>query len=694
MNTISICENGLYLVVEITPDLDVRLLHFSVLEFEGARIPERQKAKFRLVEIQASGENQDDHHGCKHTGTVPGKSLKYKAHSDYRNESGRKLEITAERNGLSVTSHLQFYDGIRVARSWTEVSNESDQSVGLEYVSSFSLSGIAKEGALGWDEKTAIHIPHNTWLGEGQWRRYGLPELGLSRLGSFSMKRISIWSNGTWSTSEYLPMGIVTNTECGSSLFWQIENNGAWHWEVSDIEDHLYLKLSGPTQNECHWWKNLAPGGSFASVPAAIGSVRGGFDEAIAELTVYRRAIRRGNDDNERLPVIFNDYMNCLTGDPSTEKELPLIDAAAVAGCEYYVIDAGWYADGDWWRGVGEWLPSEKRFPGGIRKVIDYIRSKGMTPGLWLEIEVMGIESIAKSMPDDWFFVRHGKRAIDHGRYQLDFRNPRVVAYADGIIERLVAGYGIGYIKMDYNINAGIGTELGADSFGDGLLSHNRAYLEWIDGLFEKYPHLVIENCSSGGMRMDYAMLSRHSIQSSSDQTDYLKNAVVSASVLSAVAPEQCAVWSYPLRNGDTEDVAFNMVNSMLCRIHQSGHIAELSAERFAVVVEGIRYYKKIRGRIKEGVPFWPLGIPSFSDSWISAGLNCGNILYLAVWKLERLPDTCTMPLLAVKAKMVTIKCGFPENADCSFEWIDSSSSLRVSFPGEHCARLFEIIPE
>ena len=37
--------------------------------------------------------------------------------------------------------------------------------------------------------------------------------------------------------------------------------------------------------------------------------------------------------------------MNCLWGDPTEAKELPMIAAAAKAGCEYFVIDAGWYAD-------------------------------------------------------------------------------------------------------------------------------------------------------------------------------------------------------------------------------------------------------------------------------------------------------------------------------------------------------------
>ena len=99
-----------------------------------------------------------------------------------------------------------------------------------------------------------------------------------------------------------------------------------------------------------------------------------GFDNAMGELTKYRRKIRRPNEDNEKLGVIFNDYMNCLFGDPTTEKLLPLIDAAAEAGCEYFCIDAGWYSKGEWWDGVGQWLPSKERFPGGIKEVLNYIR--------------------------------------------------------------------------------------------------------------------------------------------------------------------------------------------------------------------------------------------------------------------------------------------------------------------------------
>ncbi|WP_330396586.1 alpha-galactosidase [Blautia pseudococcoides] len=112
---------------------------------------------------------------------------------------------------------------------------------------------------------------------------------------------------------------------------------------------------------------------------------------------------------------------------------------------------------------------------------------------------------------------KRAKRVYDRSRYQLDFRNPQVRAHATEVIDRVVNEYGVGYIKMDYNIEPGIGTEVDADSYGDGLLGHNRAYLEWLDGIFEKYPDLIIENCSSGGLRMDYAMLSRYRRMRSAD---------------------------------------------------------------------------------------------------------------------------------------------------------------------------------
>lgn len=86
---------------------------------------------------------------------------------------------------------------------------------------------------------------------------------------------------------------------------------------------NLYLTISGATEQEHGWYKNLKPGECFTTVPAGAAVVKGGLNPAVAALTRYRRKVRRANPDDEKLNVVFNDYMNCLMGDPTTERELP-----------------------------------------------------------------------------------------------------------------------------------------------------------------------------------------------------------------------------------------------------------------------------------------------------------------------------------------------------------------------------------
>ncbi len=204
--------------------------------------------------------------------------------------------------------------------------------------------------------------------------------------------------------------------------------------------------------------------------------------------------------------------MNCLMGDPTTDKLLPLIDAAAAAGAEHSLIDAGWYDDGDggWWTSVGAWEPAASRFPGekGIHEVLDHVRRRGMVPGLWLEPEVIGVHSpMAKSLPDEAFLRRDGARVTETGRHHLDLRHPAARAHLEQVVDRLVDEWGVGYLKLDHNIDPGSGTSAHpGETPGDGLLGHNRAHLDRLDGVLDRHPHLVVENCASGGMRWDDAM--------------------------------------------------------------------------------------------------------------------------------------------------------------------------------------------
>lgn len=713
LKRIDIEENGIYIVFGITRQNRIKLLHFSALPFqeEELRFPAKEDAEqmleegFQPVQLNFSGYDRPyERHGNKYVVTAPGCSLKFAGMEDERNENGRLLIIRQydEKSGAYVESFYQFYDRTCMVRVWQQVTNRGDEEQTLEYISTFSYSGLGKSCGGKAQEKLSLLIPHNGWQKELNWRKYTLHELGMPDMQRTvygrSSKTVEVYNTGNWSAKEYLPMGCLLNEEAGEGMIWQIEHNGSWHYEIADQNDHPVLNISGPTEIQSHFSRQLKPGESFTSVPAAVGVFRGSADNGFGELTKYRRRIRRRNEDNEKLPVIFNDYMNCLFADPTTAKELPLIDAAAKAGCEYFVIDAGWYAKGIWWDAVGEYRESRERFPNGLKEVTDYIRKKGMIPGIWLEIEVMGINSPkAKELPEEAFFVRHGKRVYDRSRFQLDFRCQAVIEHADEVIDRVIRDYGVGYIKMDYNIEPGIGTEVSADSFGDGLLQHERAYLDWLDKVFKRYPDLVIENCSSGGLRMDYALLSRCSIQSTSDQEDYHSYAMIAANAPTAVAPEQAAVWSYPLKDAGREECIFNMVNAMMLRIHQSGHLAEISPEGYALVKEGIDCYKSMREDIRRAMPFWPLGLAKAEDRWLCLGLwnEERQRGYLALWKRDAEDEEKEIPLFpdsffADIRRDVQITQIYPKEEESCLKCCDSHK-VTVVFPERTMARIFMI---
>ncbi len=651
-------QEDIKMIFEVTDENTVALVNFSNKSFAD----NNKKLKWcNICDVHISGENHNDHHGAKHTGTWGGLTLKYESHKYYENELGKKLEFELKNEQIKAVVHYQFYKGISAVRAWTVVTNISNKIIGLEYISSFCYTGIEETGV-------KVSVPHNAWEQEVDWEEYSLSDLGVERIIPFSTKRISISNTGTWSTKEYLPMGAVRNEE--TAYLWQIEANGSWQWEISDISNMLYLKLSGPNEQENGWYKELAPGESFESIKACI-AIGADFNDALRQLTKYRRQIFENNEPNSRLPIIFNDYMHCLWADPTTEKMIPVIDRAAEVGAEYYCMDAGWYADGYWWETVGEWMPQEKRFPNGIKEVFDYIKSKGMVPGIWLEIEAMGIECpILNQFDDECFFMRHGKKVIDHGRYQLDFNNEKVRQFATSVIDRLVSDYGVGYIKMDYNIEGGLGTEVGANSFGDGLLEHNRAYLDWISEIEDKYPDLILESCSSGGMRMDYATLSKYHIQSLTDQEGYQYIGYIAAGAATAVLPEQAAIWSYPVASDDKDAVAFNMTSSMLQRIHLGGQITELSEKSFNLVKEALDCYRRIRADIPNSIPFYPLGLPKYGKDIACVAFDCKDCIRLCVWCFK------DSKKVNIPIKGTDLEVLYPSDTDAEVKLTDDGVSL------------------
>lgn len=218
-------------------------------------------------------------------------------------------------------------------------------------------------------------------------------------------------------------------------------------------------------------------------------------------------------------------------------------------------------------------------------------------------------------------------------------------------IRRMVEEYGAEYIKFDYNQDMGVGTDSASGGLGEGLEQSTAAFFSWADEMRSRFPHVLFETCASGGMRMDYETLKHFSIVSTSDQTDYLKYPYIAGNILSAVLPKQAAVWSYPVagvpvmisraeaekwveENISEGQVVMNMVNAMLGRMHLASDLSLLSPRKFALVCEGISYYKKTAALKKSAVPVFPNGFASFGDLQVAAGYRFEDCVYFAVWNL------------------------------------------------------------
>ncbi len=131
---------------------------------------------------------------------------------------------------------------------------------------------------------------------------------------------------------------------------------------------------------------------------------------------------------------------------------IELADAAAECGVEEFVIDDGWQV------GFGDWEIDYEKFPNGLKPVFDYIKSKGMKPGLWLSMGAASTDSKVFQEHPEWFargrdgnFVNLHDGGTD--RYSACFTTGWK-DYIKGKILHLVKEHGLEYVKLDFAIVA------------------------------------------------------------------------------------------------------------------------------------------------------------------------------------------------------------------------------------------------
>ena len=682
-------HSALTLIVDVSPDGPV-----GVRTLTGAGVQQSARSTQPLVEVLVAGTGRA-RASHRFSETAIGRRLVHTGSAQHRDGPWRELRIDLrdEQTGLAVRTSFRSVDGVSACQVTTRVTNQGPDPVLLLGVTSFA-SAVPGSPA----DATDLVRADSEWLGESRWTTQPLRELvadlNLRLHGQDGRGRFAAVSTGTWSTGTHLPTAGLVNRHSGQSWLWQVEHNGPWRWEVGERLDGVYVALLGPTDLDHQWQHRLEPGASFTTVPASVAVSGDGLAGAVAALTAHRRALVRPHPDRDALPVVFNDYMNTLMGDPTTAKLLPLIDAAADAGAEVFCVDAGWYDNGTaWWDSVGEWQPSQTRFPRGIEEVLARIRERGMVAGLWLEPEVIGVRSpMADKLPPEAFLQRGGVRLIEHDRYHLDLRHPRAVAHLDEVVDRLVEQLGVGYLKLDYNIDPGAGTDLDAESVGAGLLAHNRAHVAWLDRVLDRHPHLVLENCASGAMRMDYALLSRMQLQSTSDQQDYLHYPPIAVAAPMSVLPEQSASWAYPQPEMTDEQLAFVMCTGLLGRLYLSGRLDAMAEHQLRSVRAAVRVFRDIRADLATARPLWPLGLPGWADPWLSLALRSPDATYLAVWRRPGAGPTASLSLPHLRGHPVEVEVLYPTDlTGWTHRWHAKTASLTVAAEEPVSARLFRI---
>ena len=633
-----------------------------------------------IAQVQVTGGNKITDMGTKMVNSSEGLKLEYCSHR----VDGNVLTICQKTDLVEVITEFTAFDDTNALRVKTKVKNISSEAIVLEEVSAFVVTGIPFNS-----EFTRFLQGHHK---ECQPMTRTLAEWGLDDLDPNGQRSIAFANVGSWSTKAELPQGIVT-CDAGQMMF-QIESSSSWYYELSDVYGEYYLYLGGPNLTYCGWACELKPGEEYTT-PAIALAFGEDLNDVIKNMTLYRRHFCKNYAPDQNLPSIFNEYMHFSWDSPKAERTHMMAEIVAKAGIEYYVIDCGWHNEEPGERiypFVGQWKESKARFPEGVGKTLDYIRSLGMKPGLWIEPEIIGCQctDMLEYYEDDCFFQRFGRRLAIMNRHFLDYRNPKVREYMTETMRRMIEDYGAAYVKFDYNQDCAVGTDLNALTPGKGLEDAIAGFFEWVEEMHQRFPDVVFEGCSSGGMRMDPHSLSAFSLYSTSDQYHYDRYPCIAANILSAVIPEQAAVWTYPVTDECTgPDVSFdrigvNMVNSLLGRMHLASHLDRLNEEQIALISEGIAYYNSLTPMKKRALPYFPNGFTHFGEKKVCAGLRDGNKIYLAVWNLGE-ADQVYANVPGVKS----VKIAYPSSSDATVTV--EAERICVDFPRKCMAAFLEI---
>ena len=345
----------------------------------------------------------------------------------------------------------------------------------------------------------------------------------------------------------------------------------------------------------------LAPGEEYASPWVYAAWSPRGLDGVAAAFHGHLRA-RPGHPGPDRpRPVVLNTW-EAVYFDHDLDRLKALADTAAELGVERFVLDDGWFRHRrDDTAGLGDWYVDETVWPLGLAPLVGHVRALGMQFGLWVEPEMVNPDSDLYRAHPDWV-LQTGGRLPPAARDQqvLDLANPDAYEHIRSRLDALLSEYDIAYLKWDHNrdlVDAG-------HQGRPGVHAQTLAVYRLLDELRAAHPGVEIESCSSGGARVDLAILERTDRVWASDCNDALERQAIQRWTGLLLPPELIGTHVGPPRShttGRVHDLPFRAATALFGHAGIEWDVTATSAEERAALASWIGFYKRHRGLLHGG---------------------------------------------------------------------------------------------
>ncbi|MBC7942864.1 MAG: alpha-galactosidase [Chitinophagaceae bacterium] len=504
--------------------------------------------------------------------------------------------------GWQLEHRLWWFDDEDAVHVSSSFINGSADTLQLEALTSFSLAGVSPFQVADAPEALFLHRFRTSWSQEARHECRRLEDLHLETAWGgdvYVNERFGV--NGSMPTKDFFPFVAVEDQPAG--VFWgaQLAWAGSWQMEASRRDDWLSLSGGQADRESGHWLKSLLPGARFDAPEAVLAAVSGSLDDLCHALTrTQDRALRQVPAVEESLPIAFNDW--CVAwGHPSHDFMRRILDRIAGLPITYVTMDAGWFNDTPHNLNEvhGDWQAAPSRFPQGLKATAEMIRQAGFVPGLWFEPETCGVRS-AMFQQTRHLLQRDGVPLTCSGRRFLDLNDPWVHDSLQTQVIGLLTEAGFGYLKIDYNETLGVGVDH-ADSLGEGLRHNVQGWYGFLARLKAQLPDLVVENCASGGHRLEPSLMARCEMASFSDAHETTNIPILAAQLQRLILPRQSQIWAV-LHAGDSDDrLAYSLAATFLGRMCISGEVFDLSAAQMVWLQRAMAFYQAAAPTIKHG---------------------------------------------------------------------------------------------